>query len=59
VFEASPEDVLESPLTLIGSESEVVDRLERRRDRWGYSYTVIPGDKLADFAPIVARLTGT
>jgi probable F420-dependent oxidoreductase len=58
VFEASPEDVLESPLTLIGSESEVIDRLERRRDRWGYSYTVIPGDQLAAFAPVVARLTG-
>jgi probable F420-dependent oxidoreductase len=59
VFEASPHDVLDSPLTLIGSESEVVERLERRRDRWGYSYVVIPGDKLADFAPVVARLTGT
>ncbi|MDQ1434997.1 MAG: hypothetical protein QOF59_1813, partial [Actinomycetota bacterium] len=24
----------------------------------GYSYTVIPGDKARDFAPLVAELTG-
>lgn len=59
VFETAPENVLSSPLTLIGSESEIVDRLQERRERWGYSYTVIPGDRIRDFAPIVARLTGT
>ena len=30
-----------------------------RRERWGLSYHVIPGDKTRDFAPIVAQLTGT
>jgi probable F420-dependent oxidoreductase len=59
VFEASPQNVLDSPLTLIGSESEVIERLHERRERWGYSYTVIPGDQLQDFAPVVAQLTGT
>ncbi len=59
VFETEPENVLGSPLTLVGSEAEIVDRLQDRRERWGYSYTVIPGDKIRDFAPIVARLTGT
>jgi probable F420-dependent oxidoreductase len=59
VFEASPQNVLDSPLTLIGSESEVVERLHARRERWGYSYTVIPGDQLHAFAPVVAQLTGT
>ena len=59
VFEASPQDVLDSPLTLIGSESEVIERLHARRERWSYSYTVIPGDQLQAFAPVVAQLTGT
>jgi alkanesulfonate monooxygenase SsuD/methylene tetrahydromethanopterin reductase-like flavin-dependent oxidoreductase (luciferase family) len=59
LFEAEPDDVLASPLTLIGSAAEIVDRLQERRDRWGYSYHVIPGDKARDFAPIVARLTGS
>jgi probable F420-dependent oxidoreductase len=58
-FETSPQNVLDSPLTLIGSEPEVVDRLHARRERWGYSYVVIPGDQLHAFAPVVARLTGT
>jgi alkanesulfonate monooxygenase SsuD/methylene tetrahydromethanopterin reductase-like flavin-dependent oxidoreductase (luciferase family) len=57
-FEARPEDVLESPLSLIGSATQIAERLEERRARWGYSYHVIPGDKVRDFAPIVAQLTG-
>jgi probable F420-dependent oxidoreductase len=58
-FGAGPNDVLASPLTLIGSASEIVDRLHERRERWGYSYTVVPGDKAHAFAPVVAQLTGT
>ena len=59
LFGADPAEVLESPLTLIGSVAECAERLLARRERWGYSYTVIPGDKARDFAPLVARLTGS
>jgi probable F420-dependent oxidoreductase len=59
VFETTPDNVLASPLALIGSEAEVADRLQERRERWGYSYTVIPGDRLREFAPVVAKLAGT
>jgi probable F420-dependent oxidoreductase len=59
VFAADPKDVLSSPLTLVGSPTEIVDRLHERRERWGYSYTVIPGDKARAFVPVVAQLTGT
>jgi len=59
VFAADAAEVLASPLTLIGSAAEIAERLQSRRERWGYSYTVIPGDKAQDFAPIVAALTGT
>ncbi len=58
LFSADPDDVLASPLTLIGSVSECADRLRERRERWGYSYSVIPGEKARDFAPLVAELTG-
>jgi probable F420-dependent oxidoreductase len=58
LFGADPKVVLESPLTLIGSTAECADRLRERRDRWGYSYTVVPGEKARDFAPLVAELTG-
>ena len=48
----------QSPLALVGSEGEVAELLHERRERWGYSYHVIPGDKAHDFAPTVAALTG-
>ena len=57
-FDSAPTDFLESPLVLVGSATEIAERLEQRRDRWGYSYHVIPGDKAHAFAPVVADLTG-
>jgi probable F420-dependent oxidoreductase len=59
MFESDPETVLTSPLTLIGTETEVAERLRARRERWGYSYVVIPGTHVRQFAPVVAALTGT
>ncbi len=59
LFSAEPKSVLTSPLALVGSEEEIADRLHERRERWGYSYTVIPGAKAHTFAPIVARLHNT
>ena len=47
-----------APVTLVGSESEIVDLLERRRERWQMSYVVIPDAALDACAPIVARLAG-
>jgi alkanesulfonate monooxygenase SsuD/methylene tetrahydromethanopterin reductase-like flavin-dependent oxidoreductase (luciferase family) len=58
IFDTDPDSVLASPLSLVGSPGEIAERLHERRERWGYSYTVIPGDKARDFAPIVAELTG-
>jgi hypothetical protein len=34
--------------------------LRERRDRWGISYwTLVAGNDLAAFAPVVAQLTGS
>ncbi len=52
-------DVVRSPLALIGTPEEMAEELNRRRDRWGYSYTVIPGDKARAMATLVGQLTGT
>jgi probable F420-dependent oxidoreductase len=57
-FDGTPDEVLESPLTLIGTPGEIADRLHARRERWGYSYHVLPGDRAHEFAPVVASLTG-
>jgi probable F420-dependent oxidoreductase len=59
LFETDPATLLSSPLVLIGSVGEIEDRLHERRERWGYSYHVIPGDRAREFAPVVKRITAT
>jgi probable F420-dependent oxidoreductase len=55
-----PEQVLESPATLLGTIDEMVERLEQRRERWGFNYVVFQGEGSVDsLAPLVARLAGT
>jgi len=51
--------VRESPLTLIGSVSEVVDKLVATRERVGISYVVVFDSAIDDMAPVVQRLAGT
>jgi probable F420-dependent oxidoreductase len=52
-------DTLESPMTMVGTEDEIVDRLLRRRERWGFSYHVVQNEAALTLAPIVQRLAGT
>lgn len=59
LFGTDASSLRQSPLALVGSPGDVAEMLNERRDRWGYSYHVIPGDKAQDFAPLVADLTGT
>ena len=51
-------DVLEMPHFLIGTVDEVVDQLEMRRERYGISFVIVPGDVVEAFAPVVERLDG-
>jgi probable F420-dependent oxidoreductase len=46
------------PLTLVGSIDDMVASLYRRRERWGFTYTVVPDDAMEAFAPVVAQLAG-
>lgn len=58
LFGVDPARAGDSPLVLFGTTAQIAERLEERRDRWGYSYHVIPGDKARAFAPLVAELSG-
>jgi probable F420-dependent oxidoreductase len=58
MFDVAPDQLLQSPLVLVGSPNEIGERLHERRERWGYSYHVIPGDQARAFAPVVAALSG-
>ena len=54
----TPEQVWTMPSVAIGSEGEIVETLEWRREEYGFSYYVF-ADALAEAcAPVVARLSG-
>ena len=61
-FGLSLEQIVDSPLLLVGSPAELIDKLEQRREQTGVSYLVIQGDDMAQlelFAEhVVAPLTG-
>jgi hypothetical protein len=58
-FGAPVDEVLRSPLVLVGSLGELAERLQERRKRWGYSYFVVQQHHIDDLAPLVESLTGT
>ena len=37
----------------------MVEHLQRRRDKFGFSYVVISGDAFEALAPVVKKLAGT
>lgn len=49
----------EHPHALLGSLDAVCDRLVERRERFGFSYICVAQRHLEEFAPVVARLSGT
>jgi len=51
--------VRDSPLTLLGSVPQVVDKLLATRERLGISYVVIFDTAMDDMTPVVAQLAGT
>jgi probable F420-dependent oxidoreductase len=57
-FGLAPDDVLKSPLALVGTIDEVCEKLIALRSRLGISYWVVKSPVMEDFAPVVARLAG-
>jgi probable F420-dependent oxidoreductase len=52
-------DFARHPHVLIGSESALIDELERRRSDLGINYVTIPDTVIEAFAPIVSKLAGS
>lgn len=53
------EAILASPHYLLGTVDEIAGELVARRERWGISYwTLVAGNDLVAFAPVVERLAG-
>jgi probable F420-dependent oxidoreductase len=55
---AESKDILAMPHFLIGTVDEVVEDLQARRERYGISCVIVPGEADESFAPVVARLAG-
>jgi probable F420-dependent oxidoreductase len=58
-FGVTTDGLLDHPNVLMGTADAVVDRLLARRERYGVNYVSFQQAQLEEFAPIVARLTGT
>lgn len=58
-MDTTVEEVLGTPIVLLGTEHEVADQLERQRETYGVSYLTVAEDSMRAFAPVVARLAGT
>jgi probable F420-dependent oxidoreductase len=54
----SAEQVLEMPSVFIGSPDHIVEEMQARRERYGFSYLVLLDHAMDNAAPIVARLAG-
>jgi len=55
---AAGELVLEMPSVAAGPAERVVEQLQVRRDRYGFSYLVVADGDMDTFAPVVERLAG-
>ena len=59
-FTGAPREVIaESPFALVGPTSKMIDELQARRERWGFSYVIVGQNDVESFAPVVAALSGT
>jgi len=50
--------VLANPYLLIGSVEQVIEQLQRLRERYAISYFVVGDESMEALAPVVARLGG-
>jgi probable F420-dependent oxidoreductase len=54
----SPQWLAEAPQFSFGTLDEIADDLERKRDRYGISYLMTPGESFEAVTPLVERLAG-
>jgi len=54
-----PPDVLAIPHVLVGTVEQIAEDLIARRERYGISHIVVPGQAAEALAPVVERLAGS
>ncbi len=59
-FTGAPREVIaDSPFALVGPAGKIIEDLQARRGRWGFSYVIVGQNDVESFAPVVAALSGT
>lgn len=58
-FGITPAEAVAVPHVLVGSEAQIIETLEERREKFGISYVTLQGDSLDALAPVVGKLAGT
>ena len=59
-FTGAPTEVIaDSPFALVGPVDKIVDDLQERRERWGFSYIIVGQNDVDAFAPAVEQLSGS
>jgi probable F420-dependent oxidoreductase len=59
LFELTPDQLRAAPVALIGSESEIIETLQKRREELGFSNIVVHEAEMDALAPVIAELAGT
>lgn len=54
----SPAEALQSPFQIAGTVEQIVEELEARRERWGFSDIGLSASAVEELAPVVERLAG-
>ncbi len=59
VMSVTPEQVDGTPIALVGTTDQIIERLRERREAFGFTYVVVHEAEMEAFAPVVATLAGT
>jgi probable F420-dependent oxidoreductase len=56
LFRVDTDQILSSPIVLMGTVNEIIEHLHERRERWGYSYFTVQQAVAKDFASVLEHL---
>jgi probable F420-dependent oxidoreductase len=59
LFNLTPDQLSAAPVALIGTASEIVETLRKRREELGFSYIVVHEAEMDALTPVIAELAGS
>ncbi len=54
----TPDDILETPYLMVGSTTQLVDKVLAAREQWGISHYTVRREALGQLEPVIEQLTG-